>query len=496
MEGALNWAILLRFDDDIQWIFRSPKTKYALNNDTAYQLLASEAATLKYIREKTHIPVPEIYSYCATSENEIGIPYILMSKATGHHLSTYDWQTHDLSYPSRVNSRGPGRLLKLNEKQKIMSQLGNYLSQLSRLRFNTIGSLFEEEGARFGIRECLSPSFVLQGRESIKNVPRGPFQNEEDYYLSLVSVLLAHSEQLEMGHHVLFAPVPCPQEYSNFAKYYIAQQRWNDYIAVGDKAESSQNRLHYSIIGMFIRDQVIPYLTRRDDAQKSGFPLCHHDLSTQNIFVDDEFNITCIIDWAFCSTVPNSQLLSTPGLPHPRDLLADQALIGAFRSAFEEECSRFQSIRPSKQDWKTGDMLSYLIRLVNFDALQDFYHLEALYQLTTGAAKDANLRATLVSISTESEARLLSAALAEDDEPENKARLLENKYFSAVGEERRGLARYISFISQFNPLFVADKRLWRWIDETGRSPTTEIILPGNLNGHKSAQPDSLKRSIR
>ncbi|KAG8423879.1 hypothetical protein J3459_008181 [Metarhizium acridum] len=100
MEGALNWAILLRFDDDTEWIFRSPKTKYALNNDTAHQLWASEAATLTYIREKTHIPVPEVFSYCATSENEIGIPYILMSKATGHPLSTYDWRTHDLAYPA------------------------------------------------------------------------------------------------------------------------------------------------------------------------------------------------------------------------------------------------------------------------------------------------------------------------------------------------------------------------------------------------------------
>jgi hypothetical protein len=206
-----------------------------------------------------------------------------------------------------------------------MSQLGSYASQLSRLKFDKIGSLFEEEEeGKFGIRKCLSPSFVLQGRETIENLPRGPFQNEADYYSSLLSVLLTHSEELEMGHHVLFAPVPCPQEYSDFAKYYIAQQRWNDYVAVGSKAECSQNRLHYSIVGMFIRDRIVPQLIGRDRPRISGFPLCHHDLSTQNIFVDDELNITCIIDWAFCSTVPYSQLLSTPDLPHPRDLLTDQ----------------------------------------------------------------------------------------------------------------------------------------------------------------------------
>lgn len=140
-------------------------------------------------------------------------------------------------------------------------------------------------------------------------------------------------------------------------------------------------------------------------------------------------------------------------------------------------------------------MLSYLIRLVNLDALQDFHHLEALYQLTTSPTTDGNLQATLVSISAGPKARLLSATLAEDDQPENEVRLQENKYFSAVGEERRGLAKYISFISQFNPLFVADKRLWRWIDETRRS-TTETISPRKLNGRNSAQPGSLKRPMR
>lgn len=267
-----------------------------------------------------------------------------------------------------------------------------------------------------------------------------------------------------MGHHVLFAPVPCPQEYSDFAKYYVAQQRWNDYIAAGSKAESSQNRHHYSLVGIFIRDWVIPRLNGQED----GFSLCHHDLSTQNIFVDDELNITCIIDWAFCSTVPYSQLLCTPGLPHQRDLVERVCHGGSFRGAFAAECSRTQSIQPSERNWKTSDILSYMKRLVTLDSLQDLHHLEELYQRTAGSAENGCIQATLKSISAVSEARLLLATLAEDDEPENEVISQENKYFSSVGEERRGLAKYIKFVSQFNPSFAADKRLWRWIDASGR----------------------------
>ena len=73
-----------------------------------------------------------------------------------------------------------------------------------------------------------------------------------------------------------------------------------------------------------------------------------------NILVDDELNITCIIDRAFCSTVPYFQLFSTPGLPRPRDLLADHALVGTFQSAFEEECSRSRSLREQNRIRKSA----------------------------------------------------------------------------------------------------------------------------------------------
>lgn len=66
----------------------------------------------------------------------------------------------------------------------------------------------------------------------------------------------------------------------------------------------------------------------------TGFPLHHHDITLQNLFVDDDLKITCVIDWAFSSTVPPAQLLATPGLPHPRGLVLDLSLVSAFCSGF------------------------------------------------------------------------------------------------------------------------------------------------------------------
>lgn len=59
--GSLNWAIILSFNDGVEWIFRSPRTSYGIDEESAAILLASEAATLKYIRNNSSIPVPEVF---------------------------------------------------------------------------------------------------------------------------------------------------------------------------------------------------------------------------------------------------------------------------------------------------------------------------------------------------------------------------------------------------------------------------------------------------
>lgn len=61
--GSLNWAITISFEDGVDWIFRSPRTYYGVDTETAGSLIASEAATLKYIRRNSSIPVPEVFAF-------------------------------------------------------------------------------------------------------------------------------------------------------------------------------------------------------------------------------------------------------------------------------------------------------------------------------------------------------------------------------------------------------------------------------------------------
>ena len=62
--GSFNWTILLSFVDGVEWVLRSPRDDGAIQSDEAnFLLLASEAATLKYIKANSTIPVPEVFAY-------------------------------------------------------------------------------------------------------------------------------------------------------------------------------------------------------------------------------------------------------------------------------------------------------------------------------------------------------------------------------------------------------------------------------------------------
>ena len=65
MAGSLNWAILVSFDDEVEWTFRSPRSgrDTHLSDESACRMLASEAATLKYIRAHSLAPVPQVFAY-------------------------------------------------------------------------------------------------------------------------------------------------------------------------------------------------------------------------------------------------------------------------------------------------------------------------------------------------------------------------------------------------------------------------------------------------
>ncbi|KAF4439463.1 Protein-glutamate O-methyltransferase SPCC1393.13 [Fusarium austroafricanum] len=210
--GSLNWVIFISFDDGIEWVFRSPtRGVYGFYSDeTASKIVVSEASTLMYLKVYTSIPVPEVYSYSGSSDSDISVPYILQSKATDRSLGSYDWSQLP-RVPGLQNYRP---LLPLSDKdrEKVMSQLGAIMSELSDRRFEKIGSIFNDGNGSYFVAECLSPSLTWQERDSL-DLDRGPFDEEHDYFMSFISAFTSHAQELQLTPHTFFAPVPDMLDY-------------------------------------------------------------------------------------------------------------------------------------------------------------------------------------------------------------------------------------------------------------------------------------------
>lgn len=208
-----------------------------------------------------------------------------MSKALGFPLQR-SWK--------RSGSRET--LLSQSQKAKVVSQIGGISWQLSQLRTDQIGSLFEEDGT-YQMRSCLSRGLAMNGRYRIDELSRGPFCSEDEYYQALVSAYVEQAKELHLSHHCFFAPVPLPDEYSDRNKYKTAVDRWNDFVTLGSKIDGSDNRLDYTISGEILLDLLTEWQEKWSTVTSArGFPLHHPDLSVNSIFFDHDYNITCLID--------------------------------------------------------------------------------------------------------------------------------------------------------------------------------------------------------
>ncbi|TFY52763.1 hypothetical protein EVJ58_g9829, partial [Rhodofomes roseus] len=84
----------------------------------------SEIATMQYLRERTNVPVPDVYHYDANPFNRLGGEYIIMSKAPGIPLSKV---FHSLSH---------------EQLAALMENVAALIIPLFAHRFPSIGSLY------------------------------------------------------------------------------------------------------------------------------------------------------------------------------------------------------------------------------------------------------------------------------------------------------------------------------------------------------------------
>lgn len=132
MNGSYNVGQKFAFDDGTIWFLRLPHVRN-ISPEYADEKVAMEVEALHLIREKTSIPVPEIYAWGLAAENQLDLgPFILMSFIDGVCLRDV--------VSSEDDSRLLGEHVPDSDVEYIYRQMADFMLQLFKIDFNRIGS--------------------------------------------------------------------------------------------------------------------------------------------------------------------------------------------------------------------------------------------------------------------------------------------------------------------------------------------------------------------
>jgi len=182
--GCDHICFLIHFVDNVRWLIRIPATGYRGRFDgITARALASEAQTMQLLKHQTTIPVPEVFQFDASLENELNCPYILMDYING--VALYDIWFDDNASKDILEQR---RISILQELASNMVQLdkfayknGGQLSFNQEQELTNIGPMkFVDESAMLARLKTDDPDETLIFREL------GPFEDTTSFFLAML----------------------------------------------------------------------------------------------------------------------------------------------------------------------------------------------------------------------------------------------------------------------------------------------------------------------
>ena len=244
------------------------RQRISLPVDPRYKTL-SEVATLDFVRQNTETPVPMVSAFDASNDNDLGFEWMLMEMMPGVPLADVWWTT----------SR--------SAKQKLVKDVALFTAQPFRKKFNFLGNLYHAHERSDGlfdgnasVKESLCTGFFV-GRIVLMTffwadhvnqvVQRGPFRSSQEW---LSARLLFNRNDVENTLEGL-----------------------DSESDLEDANETSQNIQKLS--------SLLPSFFPTDPGQVLEVSaLRHDDLSDRNILVDQDGNLTAVLDWECVSALP------------------------------------------------------------------------------------------------------------------------------------------------------------------------------------------------
>ncbi|KAE9965979.1 hypothetical protein BLS_007282 [Venturia inaequalis] len=264
LEGSYNCAYVMQFSEGAKFVIRVPAAgRPGRWTQTDADALRSQVLTMAYIRRQTNFPIPDTLFFSTSLDVEgFGYPFIISQYLPGKQVSEV-WGT-GLDYDADLERR----------RQKILRSLAQTMSRLQNLSFPASGSLYFQHnlddnpkvGPRHMVDETRYPS-------------RTPYY--EPSYSDTPSHL---RDRLDMWWE--HTKINVNYELSPFSP------------------EAMEANGKYEILQMAIDSLPLPDSGVLNGQPLESFVLAPPDFDCQNILVDDEGNVTGIIDWDGVHTVP------------------------------------------------------------------------------------------------------------------------------------------------------------------------------------------------
>ena len=249
----------------------------------------SEVATLELVRQYTEIPAPKVIAFDASNDNELGFEWMLMEKMPGQPLGER-WK--EMSFAT---------------KQTLVKRLALLVAQLFRKKFHLLGNLYhsnrhdadpnpaEELGVQASAQSALSKKFVVSKIVSMEffwadhikqDVPRGPFTTSQEW---LSARLLFHQNDSQRT------------------------------LKTSNDEDDLEDARGIAEIVRKLRSCLPLVFGSGPEASPEPSTLLHDDLSRQNILVDEDGNLTAVVDWECVSALPLWKACQLPAFLHGRE---------------------------------------------------------------------------------------------------------------------------------------------------------------------------------
>ncbi|KUJ13902.1 phosphotransferase enzyme family protein [Mollisia scopiformis] len=274
-EGQFNKVFLLTMDDRREAIAKLPNPNAGWPHFTT----ASEVATMNFLRNVLHLPIPRIYAWNSRlSNNPVGSEYIIIEKQSGVML--YDvWD----------NMKG-------SQKAEILKEVVGIEKALASTRFTKFGSLYYKHDLPQS--DSTTPLYI-DGNGAL-DIDRGPWSTIEEYVAAIA-----------------YREITCVEKGLRYP-------RMPEGLFYGPKQYQPSASTKLSALTNYLK--VAPYVLPEKEVTHVSV-LWHGDLHTQNIFVDLEnpTRILGIIDWQSVSASPLCMQVTRPAFldfngPIPEDL--------------------------------------------------------------------------------------------------------------------------------------------------------------------------------